>query len=256
MNDPFWRGITLTIVLTLLTSVLSLLLGVLAGAFKLSEHRLMRWAASLHIEIHRGVPALVLLIFWAFAFPRVFPLPLRTRLFFDNYLIDGIRVLTGLAVPYYFLASVVALTLNTSAYLAEFFRAGVGTLPQEYLEAAQTLGANRREVLFRIVIPQGLRAAFPAISTRLIHNLKNTALAALVSTPEFFHSIQTAISQSFRAVELLLLATVVYLVLSGAFALLLRWIDSALNRGPGKPGEHTGHPPSTPFMPQARLEEM
>lgn len=230
MITMFLRGLCLTIALTLITSVLSLLLGVLVGSLKLSDRRLLRWLAGVHIGAHRNIPALVLLIFWAFAFPRLFPDDLRTVLFFDNRLIHSISAATGLSVPYYFMAAALALTLNTSAYLAELFRAGVGTLAREYLDAARTLGATQRALLIWIVVPQGLRAAFPAISTRLIHNMKNTALAALVSTPEFFHSVQSVISQSFRAVELLVMAAVVYLALSGAFALLLRWLDSWMNR--------------------------
>lgn len=226
----FIRGVSLTLFLTLITSLLSLGLGVLTGLFRLSGHRFLRGLAAAHVEAHRNVPALVLLVFWAFAFPNVFPLELRRQIFFDNMIVNSVSRAVGLSVPYYTLAAALALTLNTSAYLAELFRAGVGTIARENLDAARTLGASQWELTKRIVVPQGLRAAFPAVSTRLIHNMKNTALAALVSTPEFFHNIQTAISRSFRAVEFLLLAAVVYLVLSGSFAALLRGIENSLNR--------------------------
>lgn len=226
------EGLSLTIWLTAITSVLSLVLGVVVGSFKLSKNRLLRWSAAIYVEIHRNIPALVLIIFWAFAVPHLFPTDMRRALFFDNSLIYEIERLTGLSVPYYTLAVGIALTLNTSAYLAELYRAGVGTIPQNIVDAARTLGASSWIVLSRILIPRGLGAAFPAISTRLIHHMKNTTLAALVASPEFFHNTQTAISRSFRAVEYLLLAAVVYLVLSGLYAKLLRWIEVYLNRRP------------------------
>lgn len=227
-----FKGLALTIVLTGVTSVLSLVLGVFIGTLKLSRRAVPPKLAMIYIEIFRNIPALVLIIFFAFAFPNLFPPELRSKVFFDNPIINAAGAWTGLSVPYYTLAAGLALTLNTSAYLAEIFWAGVGTIHQDYIEASRTLGANQLVVLRRIIIPQGLRAAFPAISNRLIHNMKNTALAAFVATPEFFHGVQSAITRSFRALELLTLAALVYLLLSFSFSSLLGWIDNRMNREP------------------------
>ncbi|MCI0394550.1 MAG: ABC transporter permease subunit [Chloroflexi bacterium] len=227
-----WRGLLLTVGLTAVTSLLALAAGVAAGTARLSRRRWLRWLAAAYVEVHRNVPALVLIVFWAFALPNVFPAGVRRTLFFDNGIVYGLQQITGFSVPYYVLAAGLALTLNTSAYLAELFRAGVGTIAQEHLDAARSLGASQGAVFWQIVLPQGLRAVFPAVATRLIHNMKNTALAAFVSTPEFFHSAQTAITRSFRAVELLLLAAGVYLALSFLFSSLLGWLEGRLDRRP------------------------
>jgi polar amino acid transport system permease protein len=172
----------------------------------------------------------VLIIFWAFALPNLFPASIRQSILFNNALMNGLSDLTGLSVPYYFLAAAFALTMNTSAYLAELFRAGVGTIASEHLDAARSLGASPLDVLRKILVPEGIRASFPAMSTRLIHNMKNTALAAFVSVPEFFHGIQTAITRSFRAVEFLLVAAVVYLLLSYGYSLFLAAVERRLSR--------------------------
>jgi len=234
LNDEIIKimmnGIMLTIGLTASTSLLAIILGVWIGTLKLIQRPVLRQLATIYIEIHRNIPALVLIIFWAFAFPNIFPPETRRMIFFNNTIINQISGWTGLSIPYYTLAVGLALTLNTSAYLAELFRAGVGTIQQEHIDASRTLGAPKSVLLRRIIIPQGLRAAFPAISTRLIHNMKNTALAAFVATPEFFHSIQSAISRSFRAVELLILAAIIYIGLSLIFSSLLRWIENRLNQ--------------------------
>ena len=225
-----WRGLTLTIALTLITSALSLALGIGIGTLRLSPRWFWRWLAAVHVDVHRNIPALVLIIFWAFALPNLFPSEMRQGLFFNNGLMTWLGGWTQLSLPYYALATALALTLNTSAYLAELFRAGVGTIAQEHLDAAQTLGASPGVIFTRILLPQGLRASFPAISTRLIHNMKNTALAAFVSVPEFFHGTQTAITRSFRALEFLLLAAAVYLALSFCLAGCLSWIEHRLER--------------------------
>lgn len=223
------RGVLFTVLLTAVTTITSLVVGILMGTLRLGARPLWRRLAGIYIDLFRNIPALVLIIFWAFAVPNLFNLQHRQTLFFDNPLAEWGQWLTGLSLPYYALAVIIALTLNTSAYLAELFRAGVGTIPQEVLEAARSLGAGQTAVFWRILLPQGVRAAFPAISSRLIHNMKNTALAAFVAVPEFFQATQTAISKSFRAVEFLLIAAVVYLCLSFLFALLLNQIDNRLN---------------------------
>jgi polar amino acid transport system permease protein len=224
------KGMTLTLALTAITSLAALVVGVAAGIARLSSGRLWRQAAVVHIELHRNIPALVLIIFWAFALPNLFPASIRQSILFNNALMNGLSDLTGLSVPYYFLAAAFALTMNTSAYLAELFRAGVGTIASEHLDAARSLGASPLDVLRKILVPEGIRASFPAMSTRLIHNMKNTALAAFVSVPEFFHGIQTAITRSFRAVEFLLVAAVVYLLLSYGYSLFLAAVERRLSR--------------------------
>lgn len=226
------QGVLLTLGLTAVTSVLSLAHGVLVGTMRLSGRRIWRVAAATFVDVHRNVPALVLIIFWAFAVPNLVPHPMRRDIFFDNVAMDWLSELTGLSLPYYLLAAGLALTLNTSAYVAELFRAGVGTIQQQQLDAARTLGGSQLTIFLRLVLPEGVRAAFPAISTRLIHNMKNTALASLVAVPEFFQATQSAITETFRAVEFLTLATLIYLALSFAYAALLRTVERRLGRRP------------------------
>lgn len=223
-------GFLLTVALTAATSISSLVVGILVGTMRLSGRRYLTPIAGAFVDVHRNIPALVLIIFWAFAVPNIFPQPLRRAIFFDNSLLDWLSALTGLSLPAYLLAAALALTLNTGAYIAELFRAGVGTIQRQQLDAARTLGASQRAVFWHVVLPEGVRAAFPAISTRLIHNMKNTALASFVAVPEFFQVMQGAIAETFRAAEFLALSTVVYLALSFAYGLLLGAIERRLRR--------------------------
>jgi His/Glu/Gln/Arg/opine family amino acid ABC transporter permease subunit len=226
------RGIVFTIFLTLVTSVLSLFLGTFVGMVRLWGRRPSRAAAGIFIDIFRNIPALVLIIFFAFAIPNLFSPELRQALFFNNILAEWAGMISGLSLPYYALAAVMALTLNTSAYLAELFRAGVRTIPREHVDAARSLGATQSLVWRQILIPQGFSAAFPAITTRLIHNMKNTALVSFVAVPEFFHSTQAAITRTFLAVEFLLLAAVIYLLLSLIFSWILGKVGRSLDSRP------------------------
>lgn len=224
------QGLIITIWLTTITSILAISIGVMVGILKLSNRKIDRSLATIFIEVHRNVPVLILIIFWAFAFPNLFPAELRRYLFFQNGILLWFEWFTSLSVPYYAIAAGLALTLNASAYIAELFRAGVGTIPRQHIDAYRTFGATMQVVLRQIIIPQGLIAVLPAITTRLIHHMKNTTLAALVSTPEFFHSIQAAITRSFRAVEFLMLAALIFLILSTAYSYILKRLERSLMR--------------------------
>ena len=228
------QGLMVTVVLTLITSMASFVIGVAVGTLRLTDNRVLRHLAGAFIEVFRNIPALIQIIFWAFAFPSVFSADLRRAIFFDNFLVDGLGALTGLSVPYYGLAACLGLILNTSAHLAELFRAGVGTLPREHIDAARSLGAGRRAVFWSILLPDGVRAAFPAMTTRLIHNMKNTALVSFVAVPDLFHAVQASITETFRATELLTLAAIMYLILAIAMSGALRQIDLLLHRGRGR----------------------
>lgn len=219
------QGALFTVVLTAVTSLFSFVMGVGVGWLRLSERRIARMAAGVFVDTFRNIPALVLIIFFAFAVPNMFPPEVRQRLFFNNMLAEWGQGFTGLSLPYYGLAAALALTLNTSAYLAELFRAGVGTIPQEMVDAARTMGGTKTAVFAQILLPEGVRAAFPAITTRLIHNMKNTALASFVAVPELFHATQASITRSFRATEFLLVAALLYLLLSFVFSTFLRRIE-------------------------------
>lgn len=225
------RGVGLTVILTVITSAASLSIGLIVGVLRMARQRVVRGLAAAYIELFRNVPALIQIIFWAFAVPTLFPSQLRSRLFFNNPLVDWISDLSGLSLPYYALAAAIGLSLNTSAYLAELFRAGAGTIPTVRLEAARTLGASPRAIVRTIIIPDSLRASFPAISNRLVHNMKNTALASFVAVPELFHEMQAAINDTFRATELLLATAVLYLVLAVVMSVLLHLVDRRLHRG-------------------------
>lgn len=226
-------GVILTVVLAVGTGAVAFVLGVAAAMMRLSGSALLRTLGGTFVEVFRNVPALIQIIFWAFAFPSLFPAEVRPEIFFDNLVWDRLGSITGLPLPYYAVAACIGLVMNTGAHLAELFRAGVGTIPASRVAAARTLGAGRWTVFWTIILPDGVRAAYPAIATRLVHNMKNTALVSFVAVPDLFHAMQGAISESFRATELLTLTAIVYLALAGLFGAALRVVDVRLHRGRG-----------------------
>lgn len=224
-------GVAVTIMLTLITSATSLGVGIVAALARRSTKAWRRRLAAIYVDIFRNVPALILLIFFAFAVPNLVSAPLRRQLFFDNPVVDAAAALTGLPLPYYAFAAILALTANTGAHLAEIVRSGVDSIAPERLEAARSLGASVATVHRTITIPSALRISFPAITNRLIHNLKNTALVGFVAVPDAFQELQGTITRTFEAKATLTFAAFLYLTLAAVFELGLRLIERRLWRG-------------------------
>ncbi|WP_445521283.1 amino acid ABC transporter permease [Streptomyces sp. NEAU-174] len=142
-----------------MAAVLSLALGGVLAAGRLSEHRPLRWTATLVVEFFRAMPVLVM-IFFVFVALRVQPLP----------------------------ALVAGLTLYNGSVLAEVFRAGVNSVDRGQREAAYSLGLRKTQVMMSVLVPQGVRAMLPAIISQLVVALKDTSLGFLITYEEFLHA--------------------------------------------------------------------
>jgi len=225
------EGVIVTLWLTALTTVTATSLGTLLALGRRSPIGLRRRVAATVTEVSRNVPALIAVIFFAFAVPNLVPSSVRGRVFFNNAFMDFLSSVTGLPLPYYAFAGALALTLNSGGHLAEILRSGMAAIPQSQIDAARSLGASRRVVNQTLIVPDGFRLAFAGVSNRLVHNMKNTALVSFVAVPDLFGAVQGGITRTFRATELLVFAAVAYLVIAGIMGVILGRIEAWLWRG-------------------------
>jgi len=117
------------------------------------------------------------------------------------------------------------LSLNTSAYLAEVFRAGIESVDNGHIAVGLATGLTQRQVMHDIVWPQALHISLPALTGRLVHNMKNTALAVFVPVPDLFSALQTATSKTFRGLEFLIVGIAMYLTLGWVMSKLFWVVD-------------------------------
>jgi His/Glu/Gln/Arg/opine family amino acid ABC transporter permease subunit len=172
MAQTLLRGLTLTVALTGLSLALGLPLGLALALARLSRRRAVRGAAGAYVELFRGTPLLVQIIFVYYALPQ----------------------LMGLDLPP-FTAAVLALTLNSAAYVAEIFRAGIGAVDAGQLEAAQALGLSRAQGMRHVVLPQAFRHALPPLTNEAIALLKDSSLVSIIGMAELTRSGQELASQ-------------------------------------------------------------
>jgi polar amino acid transport system permease protein len=198
-------GFILSLQLTIVTWLLSLPLAMTTALCRLSSVGALRWCGTAFVEGIRNIPLLAHLLFWYFAMPELLPEAARNWLYAHNA--ESI-------------CAVIALTLYTSAYMAEDVRSGIRAVPVTQLEAARALGFGFLASMRRIVLPQAVRIIVPPLLSQTLNLWKNTSIATVIGTAELMYQAQRVESASFRGVETFGVTTLAYLGVSLAITAL------------------------------------
>ena len=229
-------GIVVTIELTVLAMVIGIVLGVVLAVMRLSPNPVMSWVSWLYIWFFRGPPVLVQIFFW--------------------YNLNAVLPHVGLIIPgtdlgwqtgtnsliSAFIAATLGLGLNEAAYMAEIVRAGIISVEHGQTEAAQALGMNRLLVMRRIVLPQAMRVIIPPTGNETISMLKTTSLAVIAAVPELFTRSQQVSNVYFTVIEMAIVASIWYLVMTSILTVGQYYIERYYARGAQR------ELPPTPFQ--------
>ena len=183
-------GLTVTIPLTVIAFSLAMVIAVITARVQFANVKVLRQLARFYIWIFRGTPLLVQLFVVFFGLSRV-----------------GI-----LLEP--FPAAVIVFALNEGAYCAETVRAALESVPKGQLEAGLCAGMSYLQTIFRIVLPQAMRTAFPPLSNSLISMVKDTSLAANITVTEMFMVTQRIVARTYEPLLLYLEVGLIYLIFS------------------------------------------
>jgi His/Glu/Gln/Arg/opine family amino acid ABC transporter permease subunit len=208
------HGLAVTVSLAAASAVLSLAGGVLLAAGSASRARALRLASRASRHVLRSVPGVFWLLFCFMAVPVLLPEAL------------GARLNAWRSFP--FVAAVVGLALNGAPYISDIVLSGLGTVKRDVVASARLTGLGTFEIWRVVLIPGLLVATLPALNARLVHNLKNTALAAVISVPDLTWSAQEVESLTFAGVEATTTATAAYAALSLALSFACVRADRAL----------------------------
>jgi His/Glu/Gln/Arg/opine family amino acid ABC transporter permease subunit len=199
------QGMIVTIQLFLSASTFSILLGICFGIVtckKLRIPHLFKVINGVTFTL-RAVPFFVQLLIIYFVVPEIFGFNLNP-----------------------FPASVIALSLCSSGYVAQFIRGGIDEIPSSSWETASTLGYSKKQALFMIVFPQAFRAALPALNNELESLLKSTAIASSIGMLELTRIGMNVVSREMEPVPIYLAIALLY----GALSLILNWTTKRLER--------------------------
>lgn len=202
---PMLEGAKATILLFVIAIVASIPLGFLLTLAVNSKFKPLSWLANTYIYLMRGTPLLLQLLFFVFGLPLI-------------------PVIGEYLVMDRFAAATLAFVLNYAAYFAEIFRGGLLSIDKGQYEAAQVLGLNKWQTTTRIVIPQMIRIALPALANESVTLVKDTALLYAVAVPELLHFAQTAVNRDFTIVPFVM-AGVIYLLITAVLTLVFKWLE-------------------------------
>ncbi|MEO8714010.1 MAG: amino acid ABC transporter permease [Acetobacteraceae bacterium] len=191
---PFFDGALITVALTIASHALGIGFGLALAVMSSARRRAVRGFVTFYVWLFRGAPVLLLLLFIWNALPQLIPAFRQTWF-----------------TP--FLAALLALGLNETAYQAEITRAALLSVAAGQRDAAAALGLSRPKAFFLIVLPQALRVALPPTVNEFITLLKTTSLASVISLQELLAVTTRATSISFRYTEFYAVALVYYLAI-------------------------------------------
>lgn len=200
-------GTLRTVAVAVLSGVLSFVLGAFVAVARLWPSALVRMPANAMVEIVRNVPALFWILFFYFVLPELLPTSMGKVL----HEWEG----------YSFAAGVMGLAVDNGAYLSDVLRNGMVKVPKGQRDAAASCGMSVWQECLWVLCPQSLRAMMPAIANRMIHNFKNTSLCIAIALPELTWATQQIESITFKSLEVTLVATMVYAVISLSLAFAL-----------------------------------
>ena len=190
-----FQATLMTVFLAVSSQAIGTVLGFMIALARLSPYRALSWPAFAYVWVVRGTPALVHLFIIYFGLPNI-----------------GI---TLEPLP----AAVIAFSLSSGAYNAEVIRAGLQSVAAGQIEAARAVGMTYPAVLRYVVLPQAARIVAPPYMSNFIDHVKGTSLASVVTVRELLLTTQLIYSNTFRAMEALLVAGAIYLVLTSALSI-------------------------------------
>lgn len=192
-------GLLLSIELAIATIAIGMVIGLVLALVEMDGPRWARPFIRGYVEFIRNVPLLLLVYLVFYGVPSAIDLQYDATTSF-----------------------VVTLAIYSGAYLVEVLRAGFEAVPKGLIEAGKAIGLTPASVLVHVRMPTALRIALPSLSNTYVSLFKDTSIASAIAVPELAYGMRWIETQTFRTVEVYLLATPIYLVTSYAILLLLR----------------------------------
>ena len=198
-------GILPTVRIFGFTILLSIPLGILLAAGRVSKVKILRMPISVYIYLIRSTPLMLQLLFFYFGLPYI---P-----------VIGPHLAMGR-----FTTACVAFTLNYAAYFCEIFRGGIKSIDRGQYEAAQVLGLSKVSTLVKIILPQMIRVAIPAVCNEAVNLVKDTALVTTLGVADLMHMTKSQVN-SLSNVMPFGIAAVIYMIIIFGLTKLFAYIE-------------------------------
>ncbi|MFR1760277.1 MAG: amino acid ABC transporter permease [Christensenellaceae bacterium] len=201
------QGAWTTLVLTAGAVGLGIVLGLIAALMKMCRFLPLRWLANVYIELVRGTPQLVQLFLLFYGLPQ----------------------LIGVNIPEYF-AAILALGINSGAYVAEIVRAGIQAVDYGQTEGAYSLGMKPGLTMRYIILPQAVKNILPALGNEFIALLKSSSIVSVIGMTDLMRKSDIIRSITYRSFEPLLTVALMYFIMTFTLSKLLNVYERRLKK--------------------------
>ncbi|WCR10881.1 amino acid ABC transporter permease [Paracoccus stylophorae] len=196
------KGIPYTLLISGAGLAIGFIIGIVFGLLRISPMAWLRWLAIIYIEVFRGTPVLVQVLFIFYGLPQLLGGP-----------IDAVT------------AGIAAIAVNSGAYISEIVRGGVQSIERGQREAGLSLGLSRLDTFRFVIWPQAFRRMIPALGNQGIISIKDTSLFAVIGVGELVRQGQIYIATTFTALEVYLMVAMLYLAITLSLSAGLRLLE-------------------------------
>lgn len=195
----FLEGVRNTLIIAFFAVLLGTLLGTLMAMARMSRIKPLKWIATAYIEFFRGTPLMVQLMFIFYGLPMI-----------------GVTFPSVSFIPDFdrFAAGIVAMSLNSCAYVAEIIRSGIQAVDGGQMEAARSVGFSSGEAMRLVVLPQAIRNILPALGNEFVTVIKESSIVSVIGIADLMFRTNDVIAVTYKNLECLAVAALCYFVLT------------------------------------------
>ncbi len=193
----FIDGLKYTIMLAFFTVIIGSIFGLLLSLMRLSKNRLLKFIGSSYVEFIRGTPLILQLYIIFYGLPFL-----------------------GVVLPG-FSAGIIALSMNSAAYISEIVRAGIQSVDKGQMEAARSIGMKKPMAMRYIIIPQAIKTILPALGNEFITVIKESSIVSVIGIHDLMYNADTVRGNTFRVFEPLIIAALMYFALTFGLSKIL-----------------------------------
>lgn len=212
----FTEGIVNTLIIAAFSVLLGTLLGTVMATMRMGRIAPLRWLAVAYIEFIRGTPLMVQLMFIFYGLPMI-----------------GIKIPDLSWIPNFsrFAAGIVAMSMNSCAYVAEIIRSGIQAVDIGQTEAARSVGFSSGEAMRLVVLPQAVKNILPALGNEFVTVIKESSIVSVIGIADLMFRTNDIIALSYRSLECLAVAAVLYFIMTFISSRLISLAERRMSHG-------------------------
>ena len=212
----FAQGVVNTLIIAAFSVLLGTILGTLMATMRMGKILPLKWLAVAYIEFIRGTPLMVQLMFIFYGLPMI-----------------GVKIPDISWIPNFsrFAAGIVAMSMNSCAYVAEVIRSGIQAVDYGQTEAARSVGFSSGEAMRLVVLPQAIRNILPALGNEFVTVIKESSIVSVIGIADLMFRTNDFIALSYKSLECLAVAALIYFVLTFISSRIVSLAERKLSHG-------------------------